>query len=235
MGSSASVVCDEVGWAGPVAEADWLERWRAQDRAVRARLEATLAGLNGHTLAAEVVAAAGGEDNLVFGSSNPIRDADLAPISPDPARSWANRGLAGIDGTIATATGIALATGRATTLLLGDLTFVHDVGSLLFGPGEPRPRLRIVIADDNGGSIFHTLEQGAPSYAGSFERVFAVPHGLDLAAVAGAFGHPVIRVKDRDGLREALGRPVSGVEVLLVSIGREERRATSTWLDSVAG
>lgn len=235
VGATASVVCDEVGWVGPVAEADWLERWRAQDRAVRARLEDTLTGLNGYTLAAEVVAAAGGQDNLVFGSSNPIRDADLAPISPDPARSWANRGLAGIDGTIATATGIALATGRATTLLLGDLTFVHDAGSLLFGPGEPRPRLRIVIADDNGGSIFHTLEQGADSYADSFERVFAVPHGLDLAAVAAAFGHPVTRVQDREGLREALARPISGVEVLLVSIGREERRATSTWLASLAG
>ncbi|MDO4783612.1 MAG: 2-succinyl-5-enolpyruvyl-6-hydroxy-3-cyclohexene-1-carboxylic-acid synthase [Propionibacteriaceae bacterium] len=235
VGASASVVCDGVAWSGPPAGRDWLEGWRAQDRALRERLDAELTGLSGYTLAAEVVAATGAGENLVFGSSNPIRDADLAPIASAPATAWANRGLAGIDGTIATAVGIGLATDAPTTLLLGDLTFTHDLGSLAFPPGEPRPRLRIVVADDDGGSIFHTLEQGGPDYADSFERVFAVPHGLDLGAIAAGFGHPVTRVGRRGELRAALRRPIGGVEVVVVGIGRGERRATDAWLATLAG
>src|SRR5699024_958569 len=83
------------------------------------------------------------DQTLVVGSSNPIRDLDLvaapAPEAGVLPRVVANRGLAGIDGTISTATGVALATGRGTTALVGDLTFLHDIGGLLLGPDERSP------------------------------------------------------------------------------------------------
>ncbi|MFD0867025.1 thiamine pyrophosphate-dependent enzyme, partial [Tessaracoccus lubricantis] len=110
----------------------------------------------------------------------------------------------GIDGTIATATGIALADGRPSTVLIGDLTAQHDLGALVRPTLEPWPSLRVVVADDDGGSIFHTLEQGAPDYADSFERVFGTPQGLDLVAVATAMGWRAVRVADQEALDGAL-------------------------------
>lgn len=160
----------------------WLRTWRDADRSGAGP------GFTRRHVADLVLAALGPADDLVLGSSSIIRAADLSPIPAAPPRVFANRGLAGIDGTVATATGIGLAGGRPTTVLLGDLTLQHDLGALVRPPGEPRARLRIVVADDGGGSIFHGLEQGAPDYADSFERVFATPQGVDLVAVGRALG-----------------------------------------------
>ncbi|HSO68781.1 MAG TPA: thiamine pyrophosphate-dependent enzyme, partial [Arachnia sp.] len=127
------------------------------------------------------------------------------------------RGLAGIDGTVATATGIALAGGRRTTVLLGDLTLQHDLGALVRPAQEPAARLRIVVADDGGGSIFHGLEQGAPAYADSFERVFGTPQGVDLAAVGSAVGWRVRRVRTQGELAEALA---GDTELIVAGLSR---------------
>src|SRR5699024_398186 len=87
---------------------------------------------------------------LVLGSSNPIRDADLAasPLDGDGPPVLANRGLAGIDGTVATATGIAHGLRLPVRALLGDLTFLHDAGSLARGAHEPDVDLQVVVLDD---------------------------------------------------------------------------------------
>lgn len=151
-----------------------------------------------------VVGALGSGDDLMLGSSSIIRAADLSPLSTCPPRVFSNRGLAGIDGTIATATGLALAGGRPMTVLLGDLTAQHDVGALVRPPSEPWPDLRVVVADDGGGSIFRKLEQGAPEYAESFERVFLTPQGVDLAAVAAAMGWEAVVVGSVEELAQAL-------------------------------
>jgi 2-succinyl-5-enolpyruvyl-6-hydroxy-3-cyclohexene-1-carboxylate synthase len=82
---------------------------------------------------------------------------------------------------------------------------------------EPWPDLRVVVADDDGGSIFHGLEQGAPEFAGSFERVFGTPQGLDLVAVASALGWTAVRVQDRGGLVKALS---SDADFVVVSVPR---------------
>ena len=94
----------------------------------------------------------------------------------------ANRGLAGIDGTISTAIGAALGRPRSTRAIayVGDVTFLHDATALVIGPDEPRPDLTIVVANDDGGSIFATLEQGAPEHASSYDKLFGTPHGVDL-------------------------------------------------------
>ncbi|BDZ41290.1 hypothetical protein GCM10025865_05890 [Paraoerskovia sediminicola] len=152
-------------------------------------------GLSGLGVARAVAAStsgrvAGQRPVLIVGSSNPVRDLDLvtgidavgAEHAEAPLTVVANRGLAGIDGVVSTATGVALSSGRPTTVLLGDLTFLHDIGGLLRGAGEPAPDLRVVVVNDDGGSIFATLEQGAlaarsETAAARFERVFATPTG----------------------------------------------------------
>jgi 2-succinyl-5-enolpyruvyl-6-hydroxy-3-cyclohexene-1-carboxylate synthase len=208
--------------------ADWLAAWQEADAASAARVgELTHLGatLSGPGLARLVVAAVPPDGVLCLGNSNPIRDADLAPVRPDPGPVFANRGLSGIDGTVATAAGVALATNAPATLLCGDLAFAHDAGSLAIGPGEPRPTLRVVVADDRGGSIFATLEYGEPRYAEAFERVFATPTGLDPVAVAAAYGIPARRLATREDVEAALAEPFTGMEVLVVDVDRAGRAA----------
>ena len=205
--------------------ADWLAQWLEADAELAVRVAAATQDglLTGPELARTVLAAVGTGQVLCLGNSNGIRDADLAPVPAEPVTVFANRGLSGIDGTIATAAGIALATGAPTTLLLGDLAFCHDAGSLVIGPGEPRPALRIVVADDRGGSIFATLEYGQDRFADAFERVFATPPGVDLVALADGYGVPARRLRGIDELRAALVAPVEHLEVLVVDVDRSGR------------
>jgi 2-succinyl-5-enolpyruvyl-6-hydroxy-3-cyclohexene-1-carboxylate synthase len=190
----------------------WLERWQTEDRVIAALRQPT----PGEAVAAAVLAALGPDDNLVLGSSQLIRDAAAAPLSPDPPRVYANRGLAGIDGTIATALGVAAATGRPTTALIGDLTALHDLTSLVIPELERDIDLRLVVADDNGGAIFATLEYAA-FRPDDLARLFTVPHGIDLAAAASALGADATNVTV-DDLSAELARPWSGRRVLVVDL-----------------
>ena len=209
----------------------WLERWQSASAAAMSALSALLDGqreLNGLHVADLVWDHTDG--NLVLGSSNPIRDLDLV-AAPDwhPLDVYANRGLAGIDGTIATAAGIALANGIPTRVLLGDLTFLHDAGALLLGTGEPEPDLQIVVLNDGGGGIFSTLEHGAlgeaqEEYTAVVERFFGTPHTVDLAALAAAYAVPHRLVRTIDELDAALDAPVSGRSIIEVPVRRASLR-----------
>ena len=222
-GCAVSGVVDDI--APAPGDPAWLAAWQDADRALTPALEAELDTLNGVAIAAAVWASASRDESaLVIGSSHPIRDLDVAPVLSGAPAAYANRGLAGIDGTIATATGIALATGP-TTLLLGDLTFLHDAGSLLIGPLERRPDLRIVVANDDGGSIFNILEQGAAEHAEAIERIFGRPTGARMGALAAGYGWTHRDIASLADLREALAEPVRGTEIIEVRIARDDRRA----------
>lgn len=220
----------------------WLAAWQAADAETSAGVEeligeATSAAgprVPGLALARSVAASVTGEQVLVLGSSSPIRDIDLAPILDEPPRVFANRGLAGIDGTISTAAGVALATGAPTTLAVGDLAFLHEIGGLLVPASEPQPRLRIVVGHDNGGAIFATLEQGEARLADSFERIFGTPHDTDLAAIARGFGARVVETSSLDDVQRVLADPPGpGVEVLLVHVDRHHRRHVNDALNAL--
>lgn len=218
----------------PPADPAWLPRWREADAAASARVARLTAGdASGWALARAVWASCCGDTEsgrtpqvLVAGASQGVRDLDLTPIAGEPPEVYANRGLAGIDGTVSTAAGVALGAGRPTTLLCGDLTFLHDSHGLALGPDEPVPDLRVVVADDSGGAIFATLEYGSPSFADAFERVFATPAGVDLAALAASYGVRASRIALAD-VPDALARPPRGVEVLVVPIARDTRRSVN--------
>ncbi|NNH09261.1 2-succinyl-5-enolpyruvyl-6-hydroxy-3-cyclohexene-1-carboxylate synthase, partial [Cellulomonas fimi] len=222
------------------APAGWLEAWQTAGKAADAAVDALLDGpgegdprrsrsgtrVTGPALARAVAGVLRPSDVLVVGSSNPVRDLDLVARWDTPPLVLANRGLAGIDGTVSTAAGVALGMpGRRVRALLGDLTFLHDVGGLLRGPLEPAADLQLVVANDDGGSIFATLEPGEPERADVFERVFGTPHGVDVAALCAGYGVRHTRVGDADGLLPALAAPGPGLSVVEVRVDRGGRRA----------
>jgi 2-succinyl-5-enolpyruvyl-6-hydroxy-3-cyclohexene-1-carboxylate synthase len=188
----------------------------------------------GPALAAALWAALDAGDVLFAGSSSPIRDLDLAAITSEAPLVYANRGLSGIDGSVSTAAGIALALERPTHALLGDLTALHDATGLVVGREEPRPDLRLVVANDDGGSIFATLEQGLPAHMGAFERLFGTPVGLQFEALAAAAGIAYRRVQNADELAETLAEPPAGMELVDAVIDRAHRRTLDREITALA-
>lgn len=224
---------------GPVGDPDLLAGWLDAGRRVGKAVETFLAEepeLSGLSVARELFRSVPADALVVLGSSNAIRDVDLAAVPPT-ARTWvlANRGLSGIDGTVSTAVGAALehhrARGRPAYALMGDLTFLHDANGLVIGPEEPRPDLTIVVVNDDGGGIFSLLEQGAPSRSAAFERVFGTPHGTSLERLAGATGTPYVRAATVPELREALV-PGDGLRVVEVRVDRSRHRTLHARLRS---
>ena len=209
----------------------WAARWRSADTTAGKAVADVIEGLDlsaSPRLARELVALLAPRSTLVLGSSQPPRDIALATPVRDGLRVVANRGVAGIDGTVSTAIGVALSAGPGdgpTVALMGDLTFLHDLTGLVIGPDEPRPNLTIVVSNNDGGAIFGTLEVGADAHANAFERVFGTPHGTDLAAVAGAFGHRHTVARTADELAAVLPNP-GGVQVIEVPTSRADLAST---------
>ena len=146
---------------------------------------------------------------------------------------YANRGLAGIDGTISTAIGVGLVVERPTHALVGDETFLHDITGLIVGRHEQRPDLRIVVANDNGGAIFATLEHGHPIQSGAYERIFGTPHDIDLERLATSTGAGYRRVETGEELAEVLAEPPLGIEVVEAVIDRRLRRTLDNEIGSL--
>ena len=214
-------------WLSPadlaeVAGPAWLAGWRLADELVSGATEKLLTDqpwLTGLPVARELVDALPTGSALFLGSSNPVRLVDLVARPRADLRIFANRGVAGIDGSVSSALGLALGSGGPAYALLGDLTFLHDTNGLLLGQEEPRPDLTIVVLNDSGGGIFSLLEQGAPEHEASFERVFGTPHRVDFAALCAAHGVPHEVVRSAGELRSALA-VTGGLRVVEVPLPR---------------
>ena len=212
---------------GPVRDG-WFETWEAAGvaagDALRTQTNSTpvLTGL--HVAHAVWDACAADGAVLVAGSSNPIRDLDLVALPGDPVAVVANRGVSGIDGTVATAHGVGLGTGRPVRVLLGDLTFLHDAGGLLVGRGEEVPDVQFVVLNDNGGGIFGKLEHGAVAqderYTGTVERFFGTPHQVSLPDLCAAYGVEYSRADTAIELAALFAAPLHGRRVIEVPIDR---------------
>jgi 2-succinyl-5-enolpyruvyl-6-hydroxy-3-cyclohexene-1-carboxylate synthase len=209
----------------------WLRRCAELNQhaitAVREQLKAHPLTTGLHVAAAVADALRPG-DQLVLGASNPVRDAALVGLGSAEDRGQitvrSNRGVAGIDGTVSTAIGAALAHDGRTVALIGDLTFVHDSSGLLIGPTEPVPAdLTIVVSNDNGGGIFELLEQGDPRFSDVSSRVFGTPHDVDVGALCRAY-HLDSRQNEVDQLGPALDETGSGMRVLEVKADRSSLR-----------
>ena len=216
---------------------EWPRLWALASFAARAGLDAALDDLLaedpdllwGPQVARAIALTARPGETLVVAASNPVRDLDLVVHRiPRGVRVLANRGLAGIDGTLSTASGAALG-GGFVRVLVGDLAFLHDANALLVPPDEDRPHLQIVVLNDDGGGIFSLLEQGelathGPAQAAAFERLFGTPHGTDVAALCDAHGVTYRRAHGVPALVTALENPAPGTSVVEVRTTREGLR-----------
>ncbi|EAR24667.1 2-oxoglutarate decarboxylase [marine actinobacterium PHSC20C1] len=217
---------DEVLVSGEATDRAWLGRWVTSSRQLletesiapdieadarthaKSELAIVRTPVDRRMLAEAVWRATWPHDRLVLGASRLIREVDRV-VPGKKISVHANRGLAGIDGTISTGLGIALASQAVegnegvTRVLLGDLAIFHDVGALMFGAGEPRPRIQVIVGNDGGGTIFDALE--VASQAGdSFDRVLLTQQNASIEALAVAYGWRYVFASTRGELDQAL-------------------------------
>jgi 2-succinyl-5-enolpyruvyl-6-hydroxy-3-cyclohexene-1-carboxylate synthase len=224
------------------ADLEWLERWLLAGRRARQAVDVVLdtwGGLSGlhvaRAVAREQATYPPDGPNLFVAASTVVRDLDLVTdMTADQPPVFASRGLSGIDGSLATAGGLAL--GRATPVraLVGDLAFLHDGNGLLVGPTEERPPVQAVVANDGGGSIFSLLEHGEDRFAEVHERFFASPQDVDLAALCRAHGVPHRLVRTEAELETALASWDGSSEVVEAVVDRSRARALSRQVTEAA-
>jgi 2-succinyl-5-enolpyruvyl-6-hydroxy-3-cyclohexene-1-carboxylate synthase len=210
----------------PAVDGEWRRAWDEAGRAAAQALEDALGREGSATepvIARRLLAALPDGSELVVSSSMPIRDVEWYAQPRPGLRVHANRGANGIDGVLATAVGVALASGRPTAVLLGDLAFLHDATSLV-GAARRGVDLTAVVVDNDGGGIFSFLPQAGALDAARFEELFGTPHGVGLVAVARALGAAAREVTD---VAEALPGALEdgGVQVLVVRTDRADNVA----------
>ena len=157
--------------------------------------------------------------SLFIGSSRPIRDIEAFADIRDGVSTFANRGLAGIDGNISTAFGIAFEF-ENNFAVMGDLTFLHDLSAL---GNVPDVNLTLFIIDNNGGGIFSTLPQAGVA---GFESIFGTPQNVDLQRVIAGFGLDVEKVKTASDIERITNHPQSGVKFVVVEVPTRETMAS---------
>lgn len=231
-GNASVVVADLEPAREPIraAQAEWASRVREAARDAGERIESLLASGSGRTmldLARSVAALTSGP--LVLGASNPVRAFDLAVPALEGRVVHSNRGQAGIDGTIATAVGICLGSGYAgetsapvgtrVTAVMGDLTACHDASSLALA-ASMGAHLDIVVADDQGGGIFATLEHGRAASPEAYDRWFGLAQSVDYEALAAAYGVAFARADAPRELESLLARPASGPRLIHAPVER---------------
>jgi 2-succinyl-5-enolpyruvyl-6-hydroxy-3-cyclohexene-1-carboxylate synthase len=182
--------------------------WQASER-VRSALNKPLhAGFTFADVAQEIAAAVPTRDHGLFlGNSTAIRAFD----------SWcdlqgkrlplieANRGVNGIEGLVATTLGLAAGTEHAWTLVLGDVSALHDLNSILALPKAQAPII-LVLVNNSGGRIFEFLPIQAHGWVK--DPLITTPHDFrfqGVAQMAGlAYEHCADRLRFRDLYQKAL-------------------------------
>ena len=199
------------------ADPEWLAKWQKYSQRT-SKVVNEISTWSEPLIAREISQHLPDQSALFIASSRPIRDIEAFGAARTGIKTFANRGLAGIDGNISTALGIATAN-KSTTAILGDLAFLHDLTGLIH---REEINLRIFVINNDGGGIFSTLPQRGVA---GFEQVFGTPHGLDPAAIALAMGIDAKTISNVDQLRQEITKPVSGLSVVVCKVPDREANA----------
>jgi 2-succinyl-5-enolpyruvyl-6-hydroxy-3-cyclohexene-1-carboxylate synthase len=216
---------DPMRGAAPPPDADWLELWTSANRAARTALREAVDGMDEPfegRAPVELASALPAGATLVVGNSMPVRDMDaFFPLIPRDVRVVGTRGASGIDGVVSTAVGAAAAGGGPVALLIGDLSFFHDLNGL-WAVRRHALSLTVLLVNNDGGGIFHFLPQ-AEAATDQFESWFGTPHGLDFRGAVEMHGGRFERIEGHRGwdapLRAAFGS--KGLTVLELRTDRD--------------
>ena len=208
------------GWAARLEGLEGRERplpdrWLEAESAAQAALDGALGeGMINEPALHRALGAAHRDGDLVYtGSSMPIRDQEtFVASSAADVHFLSNRGANGIDGLISAGIGAAQASGRPTTIVVGDLGLLHDLGSLVAMRDVATP-VRIVVIDNGGGGIFHFLPQEAAMPEDEFEALLGTPRGVDATRAAALFDLPHHRLDSLADLPGALAAGTGLIEV----------------------
>jgi 2-succinyl-5-enolpyruvyl-6-hydroxy-3-cyclohexene-1-carboxylate synthase len=199
------------------ADAEYAEKWKKYSlRAMKMVFD--ISTWSEQLIAREIAAGVPTGTALFISSSRPIRDLEGFAVAREGVETFANRGLAGIDGNISTALGIA-SQRNETIAVLGDLGFLHDLTGLIH---KEDINLKIFVINNDGGGIFSTLSQRGVD---GFEDVFGTPHGLDPAAIASSMGITAKTINNQAQLITELSEPVKGLSVVVVNAPNREANA----------
>jgi len=202
-------------------QVEWLQQWRENGDRTAKMISSGVSEWSEASLARELALSLPQGSAFFVGSSRPIRDLEAFAVPRGDLEVFGNRGLAGIDGNISTAVGIALSRAERTYAVMGDLTFLHDSNGLLCDSAIP---LTIIVLNNNGGGIFNTLPQRGVE---NFELVFGTPQNRDLCKVTEAFGHEAIEVANIDEFKKALLKPAERLQVIVARVPDREANATA--------
>jgi 2-succinyl-5-enolpyruvyl-6-hydroxy-3-cyclohexene-1-carboxylate synthase len=197
--------------------AKWIAKWQKYSER-SAKVVKDLSKWSEPLIAREIAANLPNETTIFIASSRPIRDLEAFASTRSGLTTYANRGLAGIDGNISTATGIATHHGSAVAVL-GDLAFLHDLTGLIH---HDQVNLKIYVVNNDGGGIFSTLPQRGVT---GFEQVFGTPHGLDPAAIAVSMGISAKTIDNASDLVKDLTTPIKGLSVVVLRAPNREANA----------
>lgn len=199
------------------ADSEYKDKWQKYSQRA-AKMVGDISQWSEALIAREIGAAIPTGTALFVSSSRPIRDLEGFAAARTGVETFANRGLAGIDGNISTALGIA-SQRKETIAVLGDLGFLHDLTGLIHNEDI---NLKILVINNDGGGIFSTLSQRGVA---GFEEVFGTPHGKDLAAIASALGVPAKTISTQAELKSELTSPIKGVSVVVITAPDREANA----------
>jgi len=202
----------------------WLSTWQQADTYTKQALQATMqdfsAPFEGRVFT-ELNQLLPEGALLYTGNSMPVRDLDTFFWGGEhPVRIMGNRGANGIDGIVSSALGASAVSDGPNVLVIGDLSFFHDMNGLLAAKLH-KLNLTIVLINNNGGGIFSFLPQA--DYPEHFEQLFGTPIGLDYSYAAPMYGGYYQRVADWESFRVAVqhGMYDGGLHIVEVVTERE--------------
>ncbi len=157
------------------------------------------------------------EGSIVFaGNGMPVRDMDtFTPLSNNSTKFLSNRGASGIDGVVSSALGVSAVSGKNTLLVIGDISFIHDMNGLLAAKAHSL-NCTIIVVNNDGGGIFSFLPQYA--YDDIFEPLFGTPHGLTFRAAADLYGLEYMLVNNWEEFGVALEQSLTTEGTTIIEI-----------------
>jgi len=216
---------DGNGEKQPPVSQEWIIMWQNADRVTRQTIQAAIQDFNelfeGRVFT-ELANLVPDGTTLYTGNSMPVRDLDTFFWSTrERIRIMGNRGANGIDGVVSSALGASAGAGRdrPTILVLGDLSFFHDLNGLLAARLNEL-NLTIVLINNDGGGIFSFLPQAA--YPEHFEQLFGTPTGLDFRLAVQMYGGQYQKVESWEQFRKGVrwGLNIGGLHVIEVPTER---------------